>query len=88
MAVGTTLIFAFLLAVLSGIGAIWLYRFFGPRYYGKKGLVMWVAFGVILAILLKAPEWVLGDNLTWLQQMWRFVSAFPAFFAARWVSRV
>jgi hypothetical protein len=74
--------------LLSVIGMVWLYRFFGERYYGRRGLAFWALFGALLAVCLELPALLMGERLPWIQDILQFVSAIPAFFAARWVTRV
>ncbi len=85
---GVALVVLILFAGLTLLGGLWLYRYFGPRYYGQRGLIMWMLFGLALALLLKAPDWLLGERLAWLGTMWRIVSVFAAFFLARWAAGV
>jgi uncharacterized BrkB/YihY/UPF0761 family membrane protein len=76
---------ALLLLILIVIVAFWLYRFFGERYYGPRGALRWALFGAIFAVLLKAPDWFLADNLRPLGDVLRILGLFLAFFLARWI---
>ncbi|MFM8322965.1 MAG: hypothetical protein ACKOC5_18805 [Chloroflexota bacterium] len=69
--------------VLALIGWLWIYRYFGERYYGQRGLVFWALFGLLLALLLKLPDYLPGGGPAALTGAWRAISAFPAFFLAR-----
>jgi uncharacterized BrkB/YihY/UPF0761 family membrane protein len=74
-----------LLLILIAIGAFWLYRFFGERYYGLRGALRWALFGAIFAVCLKAPDWFLADSLRTLRDVLRILSILLAFFLARWI---
>ena len=76
---------ALLLLILIAVGAFWLYRFFGERYYGPRGALRWALFGAIFAVCLKAPDWFLTDNLRSLGDALRILGLFLAFFLARWI---
>lgn len=80
-----TAVIAALLLVLIGIGAFWLYRFFGERYYGGRGALRWALFGALFALLLKLPDWLLPQRLRLLGDLLRFLGLFAAFFLARWL---
>ena len=77
-----------LLIILTVIGAIWIYKYFGERYYGKRGALHWSFFGFILAVLVKLPTWILADRLWLLKYTWLAVSPFVAFFLARRITRI
>ena len=77
-----------LVVVLGGliaIGAYWLYKFFGEAYYGNKGILRWALFGVLFALLIKTPDWFLGERLPIIKNLLEFLSLFAAFFLARWI---
>ena len=74
-----------LLMILTGIGTFWLYRFFGERYYGKRSALRWALFGIIFALLLKSPDWLIPERLWLLSDILRFASVFIAFFLTRWI---
>ena len=74
-----------LLLMLAAIGAIWLYRFFGERYYGVRGALRWSLFGIIFALLLRLPDWLLPDSLHLLGSFLGILGLFVAFFLARWL---
>ena len=76
---------ALLLLILIAVGAFWLYRFFGERYYGPRGALRWALFGAIFAVCLKAPDWFLAYNLRSLGDALRILGLFLAFFLARWI---
>jgi hypothetical protein len=77
------LLIAFLL--LIALGAYWLYRFFGPAYYGPRGAARWALFGALLAVLLKLPDWLLPNDWLLVKYALWILSAFIAFFIARWL---
>lgn len=77
-----------LIVVMGGliaIGAYWLYKFFGEAYYGAKGIIRWALFGALFALLIKAPDWFLGDRLPVIRNLIQFLGLFAAFFLARWI---
>jgi len=79
-------ILSLFLLILIGLGAFWLYRFFGEAYYGPYGVARWAVFGALLALLLKLPDWLASEGL-WLvvkYAIW-ILSPFIAFFLARWL---
>ena len=76
---------AVLLLILTGIGAFWLYRFFGERYYGPRGALRWALFGAIFALLLRLPDWLLPDSMNLLGYILDILDLFVAFFLARWL---
>lgn len=82
---GLVLFIVFVLAVLTGIGAFWLYRFFGERYYGVRSAIRWAIFGFIFALLIKAPDWVISQDLWLLKGLAQLCGLFAAFFLARWL---
>jgi hypothetical protein len=71
--------------ILIGLGAFWLYRFFGEGYYGPHGAARWALFGALLALLLKLPDWLLPESLWLLRDAIWILSPFIAFFIARWL---
>lgn len=73
-----------LLALIASV-AYWLYRYFGQAYYGQRGAARWALFGVLLALLIKLPDWLLPENLWLLRGAFWLLSAFIAFFIARWL---
>jgi putative flippase GtrA len=80
---GLLVVLAIILAVLIGIAAFWLYRFFGEAYYGKRGAARWALFGFLFAVFLKLPEWFLPPNLWPVRAILQFLGLFAAFFLAR-----
>ena len=78
-------ILSLFLLVLIGLGASWLYRFFGEAYYGLRGAARWALFGVLLALLLKLPDWLFRDSLRLVKYAIWILSPFVAFFVARWL---
>jgi hypothetical protein len=73
------------LLVLVASGAYWLSRFFGPAYYGPRGLVRWALFGALLALLLKLPDWLLPEAWWLVKYALWIMSGFIAFFITRWL---
>jgi hypothetical protein len=73
------------LMFLVTLGAYWLYRFFGPAYFGLRGLVRWALFGALLALLLKLPDWLPPESWWLVKSVIWVLSAFIAFFVARWL---
>jgi hypothetical protein len=78
-------ILGFFLFVLVALMAFWLYRFFGQAYYGPRGAIRWALFGVLLALLLKLPDWLVPEGLRLVRDILWIVSPFIAFFIARWL---
>jgi hypothetical protein len=79
---------ALLLLALTGLGAFWIYRFFGERYYGGRGALHWALFGTLLALFVRLPDWILPAGWGWLRYPWLAISPFLAFFLARWLARI
>ena len=73
------------LLILIAAAAYWLYRFFGEAYYGRRGAARWALFGVLLALLIKLPDWLLSERLWLVKYAVYILSAFIAFFVARWL---
>ena len=73
------------LPLLIGLGAFWLYRFFGEAYYGSRSAARWSVFGMLLALLLKLPNWLSADGLRLVKYAVWIASPFIAFFLARWL---
>ena len=78
-------ILGFFLLLLIALAAFWLYRFFGEAYYGPRGAVRWALFGALLALLLKLPDWLIPEGLRFIRDILWILSAFIAFFLARWL---
>jgi hypothetical protein len=78
-------ILALFLLLMTGLGAFWLYRFFGEAYYGPHGAARWAIFGALLAVFLKLPDWLFAGSLRWVEYAVWIISPFLAFFAARWL---
>lgn len=78
-------ILGFFLLLLVGLGAFWLYRFFGEAYYGPRGAVRWALFGALLAPLLKLPDWLVPAGFWLVRDILWVLSPFIAFFLARWL---
>lgn len=74
-----------LLLMLTGVGAYWLYRFFGDRYYGPRGALRWSLFGIIFALMLGLPAQLFPDSLRLLEIVLNILGIFVAFFVARWL---
>ena len=72
-----------LLLILTGVGAFWLYKFFGEKYYGTRGAIRWALFGATFALLLSLPNWLIPERWWLLRDIWRFGSVFVAFFLVR-----
>jgi hypothetical protein len=78
-------ILIFFLLLLIALMAFWLYRFFGQAYYGPRGAIRWALFGALLALLLKLPDWLAPEGLGFIRDILWILSAFIAFFIARWL---
>ena len=78
-------ILSLFLLILIGLGAFWLYRFFGEAYYGPRSTTRWAMFGALLALFLKLPNWLLPDGLRLVKYAVWILSPFLAFFLARWL---
>ena len=78
-------ILSLFLLILIGLGAFWLYRFFGEAYYGLRGAARWAVFGALLAVLLKLPDWLSSEGSRLLKYAVLILSPFIAFFVARWL---
>lgn len=72
-----------LLGVLTGLGAFWLYRFFGAAYFDRLAPWRWALFGAIFAICLQIPNWLFPDLAWWLEWTVNLAGALAAFFLAR-----
>ena len=72
-----------ILVLMIALGAYWLYRFFGPAYFGARGGLRWALFGSLFAIFLKLPDWLFPTELWLLIGLFQFVGLFAAFFLAR-----
>ena len=86
--IGLVVVLAVLMLALTGLGAFWIYRFFGERYYGGRGALFWALFGFLLALFVRLPDWVLPEVVRWLRYLWFAICVFPAFFLARWLARI
>jgi len=67
------------------IGGFCIYRFLGDGYYGRRGIIFWVLFAVLLATMFNLPRILLEERWAMQQRCWRMASVFPAFFLARWI---
>lgn len=76
-------VLAVLLILMILIGSYWIYRFFGEKYYGTRGVVRWAVFGSLFAIFIMAPEWILPDDWRIVINLLKFISVFIAFFISR-----
>lgn len=76
------LLLVFLLMV--GVGAYWLYKFFGEAYFGVRGAWRWMLFGLFFALLSQLAIWLFPDNAV-MDWVWPLVSAIVAFFLSRWL---
>jgi hypothetical protein len=81
--IALTFLLVLLLLILTGIGAFWLYRFFGETYFGKRGAVRWVLFGLTFACLLRGIDWVLNGKLWALEGILQILALFAAYFVTR-----
>jgi hypothetical protein len=82
---GLIVFLVIILVLMIGIGAYWLYRFFGPKYYSLRGAFRWVLFGALFALFLKLPDWLFSTNLWALKLLFQLAGLFAAFFLARWI---
>jgi hypothetical protein len=73
-----------LFVMLVGIGAAWLYRFFGEAYFGSRGAWRWMLFGLSFALLSQVGIWLFPEN-NWMDWIWPIGSVVGAFFLSRWV---
>lgn len=80
---GLIFFLVFILAILTAIGAFWLYRFFGERHYGRGAALRWAIFGISFALLLQAFDLIFQDRLAILKVILQFLSVFAAYFLAR-----
>jgi hypothetical protein len=71
--------------IMIALGAFWLYRFFGQAHYGKGAPLRWALFGMLFAIFLKLPNWLLPTGWGILRVVLQFAGLFAAYFLARWV---
>jgi hypothetical protein len=71
------------LLLLIGIGAFWIYRFFGEAYYGKRGAVRWALFGVFFALALELVDWITPEGWQLLKILLEIAGLLGAFFGAR-----
>jgi hypothetical protein len=74
-----------LLGLMVALGAFWLYRFFGEAHFGEHAQLRWALFGVLFAIFLKLPDWLLPAGWGLLRGLLQFAGLFAAYFLARWV---
>ena len=74
-----------ILLILIAIGAFWLYRFFGERYYGPRGAIRWALFGITFALLMQAFDLIFQGNLPIIKGILQFLSVFGAYFLTRWI---
>ena len=81
--VGLSVFLIAILLILIFIGAFWLYRFFGERYYGRRGALRWALFGVMFALLMQGFDLIFGENLPVIKGVLQFLSVFGAFFLSR-----
>lgn len=70
---------------LVSIGAYWIVRFFGERYYGSTGAIRWALFGALFALFLAAPDKLLPENMYIIGYLLKFLAVFAAFFLARFL---
>lgn len=68
---------------LIGMGAFWLYRFFGERYFDRLAAWRWILFAALFALWLQLPAWWLPDLAWWLVWLYRLGGVFATFFLAR-----
>ncbi|MCZ7551169.1 MAG: hypothetical protein B6D39_02050 [Anaerolineae bacterium UTCFX2] len=74
-----------LLIILTGIGAFWLFRYFGEGYFGARSAYRWAIFGLFFALFLKIPDWLVSPELWLLKGVFQLIGLFAAFFLARWL---
>jgi hypothetical protein len=74
---------ALLLLALISMGAYILYRFFGEKYYGKRGALRWALFGALSALFFQIPDWLFPERTNILKGVWQLLSIFIGFFLAR-----
>lgn len=82
---GLIVFLVIILVLMIAAGAYWLYRFFGPRYFGLRGAYRWVLFGALFALILKIPDWLFSTNLWPLKALFQLTGLFASFFLARWI---
>lgn len=75
--------FLLLEGALIGMGAFWLYRFFGERYFDRLAAWRWALFAMLFALWLQLPTWWLPNLVWWLAWLYRFGGVFATFFLAR-----
>ena len=80
------LFLAAILGLMIALGAFWLYRFFGERHFGGRARLRWMLFGVLFAIFLKLPDWLLSAGWGLLRGILQLAGLFAAYCLARWVA--
>jgi hypothetical protein len=77
-------ILLFVLGLLIGSVAVYFYKFFGDAYYGLKGALRWVIFGILTALLIQLPIWLI-PQVAILKTITQVLGVLIAFFLARWI---
>lgn len=81
---GNLLVLLLLLAIILGLmvalGAFWLYRYFGEAYFGENARLRWMLFGVLFAIFLKLPDWLLPASPVIFRGVLQLAGLFAAYF--------
>ncbi len=75
-----------ILGLLIALGAFWLYRFFGEDQFRRRAKLRWALFGLLFAIFLKLPDWLLPAGWGILRGILQFAGLFVAYFLARWIA--
>jgi hypothetical protein len=74
-----------ILGVMVALGAFWLYRFFGEAHFGERAPLRWALIGVLFAIFLKLPDWLLPAGWGILRGVLQLSGLLAAYFLARWL---
>jgi hypothetical protein len=74
-----------ILGLMTGLGAFWLFRFFGDAYFGSRAPLRWALFGILFAFFLKLPDWFFPANPGVFRAIIQLAGLFAAFFVARWL---
>jgi len=83
---GVLLLFmVIILAMMIALGAFWLYRFFGEAHFVGNAPLRWALFGVLFAIFLKLPDWLLPAGWGIIRVILQLAGLFVAYFLARWI---
>ena len=86
---GSLVVLVLFLVIILGMmvapGAFWLYRFFGEAHFGGNAPLRLALFGVLFAIFLKLPDWLLPAGWGVIRGVFQFAGLFAAYFLARWL---